>query len=365
MSFANADMLRDTANTPNASYANSAFNLPTSMPLKPNMHSMQNTMQARLLNNTQSLDAMIQNNKHIATSLYDTTSVPVTNHIMPMAGMYAGTSLPAMQAMQQVQYGQYGHGTCPSNMFATSSGMQVTPSSFATHNMFDTQMPNMQSNVELVPVESESNKLNKQDNVMACDEQKKVFTSSHEMAQRLFATHEQHLNNAHNMDLILKNHKTGIEQVDGKIESVTNSMLKNDKQYKTTFKGHKNSMEELWNNCTKLKAELDALKSYKKHSKTKIDALHGGVSHHKDTLEKMHTQMKLNQLENMETTDEHAQMISSLENRVAELSTAVQVHAEILDEHQDQLHGTRQNNDDTKYQFVSSERMEKMAPRRR
>jgi hypothetical protein len=199
MSFANADMLRDTAQTPNACHANSAFNLPSYAQLKPDMHFMQNTMQARLLNNTQSLDAMIQNNKHIATSLYDTTSMPAMNN--PMAGMYTGTPMPAMQTMQHAQYGQYGHGMNPSLMFPTNSAMPVPQLPCATHNMYDTQMPNMQSNVEFVPVEAET-EMQKQETEKK--ERKNVCTSSHEMAHRLFSMHEHHLNNVQNMDKILK-----------------------------------------------------------------------------------------------------------------------------------------------------------------
>lgn len=356
MSFANADMLRDTAHAPNASYANSAFKLPTYTQLKPDMHSMHNTMQTRLLNNTQSLDSMIQNNKHISTSLYDTASMPTMNN--PMADMYAGASNHPMQAyplsQQYAQYGQNGHAM--SNMFGTA--MPATAVPFSTHSMFDTQMPNMQSNVELVPVESEPKM---QDTVTESEKQKKVCTSSHEMAQRLFSTPEHHLNNAQNMDKILKNHKTSIEQVDSKVNSVTKSMCSNEKQNKKTFATHKNAMEELWNKCTKLKTELDALKSHKKKSQDAIAALNAGVKHHKDTFDKMHTRMHQHQLENIETADEHAEKISSLEHRVSELSTAVQVHANILEEHHDQLNETSQN----KYQVVSNDTMKFMAPRRR
>ena len=85
--------------------------------------------------------------------------------------------------------------------------------------------------------------------------------------------------------------------------------------------------------------------------------------HHKESLEKMNTQMKLHQLENMETTDEHAQMISSLEDRVAELSSAVELHAEVLDDHHDQLNEVRQPKNNKQYQNVVD--VQNMAPKRR
>ena len=347
MSFANADMMRGAPKTQSPSQTVSSFALPSYPALS---HTM-NTMQARLANNTQGLDAYIQTHKQIPTLLHDTSSVSGMNVMNQGVGMFGATSVPMMDCVP---------GACHSNMYnAANSAMPTAAMPFGTQSMFNPYTSNTQSNVEFVPVET---KTEKQNSVLTTDEQRKVCTSAHEMAQRLFSKNEQELKHPANMDKILKNHKLGIEQVDSKINTVSATMNKNNKQYKTGLTTHKNSMEELWDNCTKLKAELDELKRSKKKTSKTIDALDAGVQHHKATFEKMNMKINLQQLQNTETAEEHTDMISSLDDRLTELHRAVQTHAQILDEHHAQIddHDERLQN---KYQLVPN--VSSMAPHRR
>jgi len=96
-----------------------------------------------------------------------------------------------------------------------------------------------------------------------------------------------------------------------------------------------------------------------------LKALDGSVRHHRDTFEKLNEKMHLQQLEILETADEHSEKISSLEDKVLELQNAVKVHAEILDDHHEQLEDENCAQSATSIECQLVPNVKSMDPRRR